>query len=78
MQMSFYLTGDVKSVSKVFSEIVDVVEGASGWTLNWPGAGATERDAVVQVGVTLDTALVEKAARDISKAHGVVFRPATI
>lgn len=78
MPTSFLLIGDIKSVSKVFSEIVDAAKGVSNWTLSWPGEGAAERDAIVQVGVATDIAEVEKIARAIAKVHKVGFKPGQI
>lgn len=78
MPTSFLLIGDIKSVSKVFSEIVDAAKGASNWTLIWPGGGTAERDAIVQIGVASDAAEVEKIARAIAKAHKIGFKPGQI
>lgn len=75
MPYRFSLTGDIKSVSSAFAQVVGNVQTASNWSMSWPGTGGDSRDALIEAGECSSTTDTENAVRAIASSVGVAFRP---
>ncbi len=75
MSLSFYLDGNIHSVSAAFADIVSTVVDAANWTLTWSGSdGASPQHALVRAEESaISINQLENQTNAICGQHGVRF-----